>query len=63
VRGIRCNPIYAGIGPYAQLTPDADWVQGAMLAINEDGTEQFLVNVLHLLRQSFKGAYLRSGDE
>jgi hypothetical protein len=55
-RGIICNPIYAGIGPYPSLIEDKVWVRAASKAINEDGNEQFLINVLHLLRQSFAGA-------
>ncbi len=58
VRGMVANPIYAGVGPYPQLIPDAQWVRCAALAIREDGAEQFLVNMLHVLRQSFERARL-----
>ncbi len=55
VRGVIVNPIYAGVGPYPQLVPDEQWVRAAANAIREDGAEQFLVNLLHMLRQSFPG--------
>ena len=58
VRGMIANPIYAGIDPYPQLIPDEQWVRGAAKAIAEDGPEQFLVNVLHVLRQAMRGATL-----
>ena len=56
VRGVICNPIYAGIGPYSTLVDDAAWVKGAKKAIETDGPEQFLVNVLYLLREAFADA-------
>ena len=58
VRGIICNPIYAGIGPYPPLIDDAMWVRAAAKAIKEDGEEQFLVNLLHVLRLSFANALI-----
>jgi hypothetical protein len=53
VRGIICNPIYAGIGPYPALIDDKAWVRAASSAIDQDGKEQFLVNILHLLQIDF----------
>src|SRR5207249_4802790 len=44
VRGIICNPCYAGVGPYPGLVPEAAWVHAAARTIHEDGPEQFLVN-------------------
>jgi hypothetical protein len=58
VRGLVANPIYAGLGPYFQLINDEQWIRAAVAAIREDGPEQFLVNLLHVLRQSFKNAKL-----
>jgi hypothetical protein len=52
------NPIYAGIGPYPQLIPDEQWVRCAAKAIAQDGAEQFLVNMLHVLRQAMRGGTL-----
>lgn len=53
VKGLICNPIYAGIGPYPALVEDNVWVQAAAKVIDNDGKEQFLVNLLYLLRKSF----------
>ena len=58
VRGMIANPVYAGVGLYPQLIPDEQWVRCAAKAIAEDGPEQFLVNLLHVLRQAFAGATL-----
>ncbi|QJW98471.1 hypothetical protein FTUN_6061 [Frigoriglobus tundricola] len=52
IRGLLANPVYAGIGPFPQLVPDEQWVRAAARAIREDGPEQFLVNLLFVLRQS-----------
>ena len=58
VRGIRANPCYASIGPYPALVPDVDWVHNAVKVIQDDGAEQFLVNMLAMLRASFANAEL-----
>lgn len=55
VRGIIANPVYAGIGPFPQLVPDEQWIRAASKAIQTDGPEQFLVNLLHVLRASLEG--------
>jgi hypothetical protein len=52
VRGMICNPIYAGVGPYPRLVDEETWVRAATRMIQEDGAEQFLVNMLYMLRQS-----------
>jgi len=54
-RGLICNPIYAGLGPFPGILNDEEWVKSAAKAIANDGIEQFLVNLLHLLRQTFNG--------
>jgi hypothetical protein len=61
VRGIRSNPCYAGVGPYPALVPEADWIHSAARAIEQDGAEQFLVNMLHMTRGCFEHAYLDFG--
>ena len=61
IRGIICNPIYAGIGPYPALIDDKMWVNAASRSIEKDGNEQFLVNLLHLLRQSLQDAEIDFG--
>jgi hypothetical protein len=53
IRGIICNPIYTGIGPFPETIPDVEWVAAAEKQIAADGTEQFLVNLLAMLRGSF----------
>jgi hypothetical protein len=53
LRGIICNPVYAGLGPFPAIVSDEEWVTAAARAIREDGAEQFLVNLLHVLRATF----------
>ena len=53
IRAIVCNPVYAGIGTFPGLITDEQWVRAAATMIAEDGAEQFLVNLLHILRASF----------
>jgi len=55
IRGIICNPVYAGVGPFPAVIEDKQWVRAAAKAIEEDGAEQFLVNLLHVLRETFPG--------
>ena len=52
IRGMVCNPIYAGMGQYPALVTDEQWVAAAATAINKEGSEQFLVNLLYVLRQT-----------
>ena len=52
LRGILCNPVYVGVGPYPQIVPEKLWVQSAAKAIREDGPEQFLVNMLYVLKST-----------
>lgn len=53
IRGMVCNPVYAGFGPYPALVSDEQWVAAAVTAVNKEGAEQFLVNLLHVLRETF----------
>jgi hypothetical protein len=53
IRGMICNPIYAGLGPYPRIMKDEEWVQAASRMIREEGAEQFLVNELAVLRETF----------
>ncbi len=53
IRGIICNPIYAGIGPYPAIVSDEQWIKSAAIQISNEGAEQFLVNLLSLLRACF----------
>jgi hypothetical protein len=52
MRSLMCNPIYAGVGPYPALVDDETWVRAAAQMIRKEGSEQFLVNMLYVLRQS-----------
>ncbi len=52
LRGIIANPIYAGLGPYPALIDDEQWIRSALTMIETEGAEQFLVNMLYVLRQS-----------
>jgi hypothetical protein len=54
VKGILVNPIYAGVGPFPRLVEDAAWVWACAKLIQEEGAEQFLVNLLHVLRECFR---------
>lgn len=54
VRSLFCNPIYAGFGPFPALIDDDTWVRAAAQAIREHGPEQFLVNLLFVLRKSYE---------
>jgi hypothetical protein len=52
-RGIICNPIYAGVGPFPALVSDDVWVRSAAVLISKEGPQQFLVNLLFVLRAVF----------
>ena len=54
VRGILVNPIYTGIGPFPRLVEDAAWVRACAKLIEEEGPQQFLVNLLYVLRECFQ---------
>jgi hypothetical protein len=58
VEAIMTNPCYVGVGPYPALVPEDDWIHAATHLIETNGTEQFLVNMLEMLRGSFEHAYL-----
>jgi len=53
IKGILVNPIYAGVGPFPALVDDAAWVRAGAKVIEEEGAEQFLVNLLFVLRECF----------
>ena len=54
VKGILVNPIYTGVGPFPRLVEDAAWVRASSKLIEEEGPEQFLVNLLYVLRECFQ---------
>jgi hypothetical protein len=51
-KGMVVNPIYAGVGEYPRMISDEQWVRAAQKVLEEDGAEQFLVNLLHVLRST-----------
>jgi hypothetical protein len=53
IRGMFANPIYAGIADYPRMVPDEQWIAAARDAIQQDGADQFLVNLLYVLRRTF----------
>lgn len=55
VRAIFCNPVYAGLAMYPPIVDDDTWVRAAAKAIQEDGAEQWLVNMLYVLRSALGG--------
>jgi hypothetical protein len=54
VKGILVNPIYTGLGPFPRLVEDAAWVRTCAKLIEEEGPQQFLVNLLFVLRECFR---------
>jgi hypothetical protein len=46
------NPIYVGVPPYQRVISDEIWIRTAVELIKEQGPEQFLVNMLYMLRTS-----------
>jgi hypothetical protein len=57
VRGILVNPLNAGAGPFPPLVSDGEWVAACKLLLEQDTPEQFLVNLLFILRQSLENLY------
>lgn len=57
VRALFCNPLFTGIAHFPKVVDDETWVRAAMQAIREHGAEQWLVNMLYVLRE-----FLRTND-
>src|SRR2546423_14929466 len=55
IKGILVNPIYTGVGPFPRLVEDGIWVRACAKLIQEEGTDQFLVNLLYVLRECLPG--------
>jgi hypothetical protein len=51
IKGILVNPIYTGVGPFPRLIEDATWVGACAKLIEDEGPQQFLVNLLYVLRE------------
>ena len=54
VRFILCNPFVVGMGPFPSVIPDEQWIRCNARLIRDEGPEQFLVNLLAVLRDSFE---------
>jgi hypothetical protein len=52
VKGILVNPLNAGAGPFPPIVTDAQWVAACKQLLERETPEQFLVNVLFILRQA-----------
>jgi hypothetical protein len=57
VKGMLINPIYTGVGPFPRLVEDAAWVRACAKLIEQEGSEQFLVNLLYVLRECLPKDY------
>jgi hypothetical protein len=55
VKGILVNPFYTGVGPFPRLVEDDAWVRACAKLIEEEGPQQFLVNLLFVLRECWPG--------
>jgi hypothetical protein len=53
LRGVLCNPIYAGVGKYPPIVNDEVWITAAEKLTQEMGVRQFLTRMLAALRSSF----------
>ena len=54
VGGVLCNPVVTGLGPFPQVVPDNTWLKAAEKLVAEQGAEQYLVNMLFMLKESFR---------
>ncbi len=52
LKSLAINPIFAGIGSHPRTVTDAQWVAAAKTILTEDGPDQFLVNMLYVLRRT-----------
>jgi hypothetical protein len=51
IKGILVNPIFTGVGPFPRLVEDEAWVRACARLVEEEGADQFLVNLLYVLRE------------
>jgi hypothetical protein len=54
IMGVLHNPIYAGVTPFPSIISDEKWIATAAGLIKEEGEVLFLVNLLEMLRESYK---------
>lgn len=48
------NPVYTGIGPYAQILPDDLWIKSACMQVKRVGPELCFRVLIDSLRQAFE---------
>lgn len=53
IKGIAMNPAYAGFGEIPPMVSEKQWVAACKKIMEQDTPEQFLVNLLFLLRSMF----------
>lgn len=53
IRGLMMDPIHAGVVGYRRYVSDDQWIAAARRVLDAAGPDQFLVNLLDLLRRSF----------
>jgi hypothetical protein len=53
VKGMAMNPVYAGVAPYPKMIEDERWIAVVRRIVEDDGPDQFLVNLLYLLRRTY----------
>jgi hypothetical protein len=53
VVGAMCNPVLAGIPPFPAIMSDRKWISGMVGAVKQRGTQQFLVDLLYVLKRSY----------
>jgi hypothetical protein len=63
VRALFCNPLYTGLAHFPRLIDDETWVRAAAQALREHGSEQWLVNMLYVLRESLDTSAPTSDEE
>jgi len=52
VKGMLVNPVYAGVGGFPPYISDKQWVAACKRLMAQDSPEQFLVNLLFVLRKT-----------
>jgi len=64
VRAMFCNPLYTGISAnFPKLVDDEVWIRAAAQSVQEHGLEQWLVNMLYVLRESLGTSAPTSNEE
>ncbi len=54
INGMLCNPLYTGIDVFPTLLTEDNWIKSAKQFIEKEGIDQFLVNMLYMLKETCK---------